>query len=46
MPTYWDSFLKEFPEVVNMELIKVLEAFFYYSKNQKSNCIKILTENN
>ncbi len=46
MPTYWDSFLDEFPETKTMELRKVLEAFFYYTKNQRYDCLKILTEIN
>lgn len=45
MPTYWDAFLDEFPEAAKMELVIVLQAFFYYSKNQKGDCIKVLTEN-
>lgn len=46
MPTYWDSFIKEYEEQIKeLELIVILEAFFYFSKNQSKDCERILTQN-
>jgi hypothetical protein len=46
MPTYWDAFMQEFREQVKeLELVVILEAFFYFSKNQVKDCERILTQN-
>lgn len=45
MTTHWEAFVQKFGDrVKDLELVVILEAFFYFSKNQIKDCEKILTK--